>query len=112
MKQKNPGSGLYQPSFEHDACGIGAVVNSRGVKSHRIVDQALRIVENLEHRAGKDADGLTGDGVGILLQICHEFFVKVCGALNIALGPQGSYGVGDALSAARGTGVQTGEETF
>ncbi len=93
MKQKNPGSGLYQPSFEHDACGIGAVVNSRGVKSHRIVDQALRIVENLEHRAGKDADGLTGDGVGILLQICHEFFVKVCGALNIALGPQGSYGV-------------------
>ena len=60
---------LYEPSFEHDNCGIGAVVNIDGSKSHRIVDSALSIVEKLEHRAGKDASGETGDGVGILLQI-------------------------------------------
>ena len=68
---------LYEPSFEHDACGIGAVVNIDGSKSHKIVDNALSIVEKLEHRAGKDASGETGDGVGILLQISHEFFKGV-----------------------------------
>ena len=57
--------GLYSPAFEHDNCGIGAVVNSRGIKSHLTVERALHIVENLEHRAGKDAEGKTGDGVGI-----------------------------------------------
>ncbi len=66
--------GLYRQQFEHDNCGIGAVVNSKGVKSHQTVENALRIVENLEHRAGKDAEGKTGDGVGILLQISHSFF--------------------------------------
>ena len=60
---------LYSPRFEHDNCGIGAVVNIKGIKSHATVDDALTIVETLEHRAGKDADGKTGDGVGILLQI-------------------------------------------
>ena len=69
-------NGLYLPQFEHDACGIGAVVSLDGVKSRRAVDQALRIVEKLEHRAGKDADGSTGDGVGILTQIPHAFFAK------------------------------------
>ena len=69
--------GLYDPQFEHDACGIGAVVDIKGRKSHQTVDDALRIVERLEHRAGKDAEGKTGDGVGILLQISHEFFSKV-----------------------------------
>ncbi len=67
---------LYEPSFEHDACGIGAVVSIDGIKSHKIVDNALSIVEKLEHRAGKDASGETGDGVGILLQISHDFFKK------------------------------------
>ena len=61
--------GLYRPDFEHDACGIGAVVDIQGRPSHRTVDDALKIVEKLEHRAGKDAEGKTGDGVGILLQI-------------------------------------------
>ena len=56
--------GLYSPTFEHDNCGIGAVVNSKGIKSHQTVERALCIVENLEHRAGKDAEGKTGDGVG------------------------------------------------
>ncbi len=74
---------LYEPSFEHDACGIGAVVNIDGSKSHKIVDNALSIVEKLEHRAGKDASGETGDGVGILLQISHDFFkgVAECGEI-------------------------------
>ena len=60
--------GLYRQQFEHDNCGIGAVINSKGIKSHTTVENALKIVENLEHRAGKDAEGKTGDGVGILLQ--------------------------------------------
>ena len=72
MKTKN----LYQPSFEHDNCGIGAVVDIKGRKNHQIVADALKIVENLEHRAGKDAEGKTGDGVGILTQVSHNFFQK------------------------------------
>ena len=68
---------LYEPSFEHDNCGICAIVNIKGEKSHAIVDDALKIVENLEHRAGKDGEGKTGDGVGILTQIPHKFFQKV-----------------------------------
>ena len=66
--------GLYEPRFEHDACGIGAVVDIQGRKSYQTVDDALKIVEKLEHRAGRDATGETGDGVGILLQISHRFF--------------------------------------
>lgn len=68
--------GMYDSGFEHDNCGIGAVVNIKGIKTHKTVSDALRIVENLEHRAGKDAEGKTGDGVGILLQISHKFFKK------------------------------------
>ena len=70
--------GLYDPQFEHDNCGIGAVVNIKGIKTRETVDNALKIVENLEHRAGKDAEGKTGDGVGIMLQVSHKFFSKVC----------------------------------
>ena len=61
---------------EHDACGIGAIVNIDGRKDHSLIDQALTIVERLDHRAGKDASGKVGDGVGILLQISHRFFSK------------------------------------
>ena len=68
---------LYQESFEHDACGIGGVIHIKGNKSHQVVDDALKIVEKLEHRAGKDATGEVGDGVGIMLQICHPFFEKI-----------------------------------
>ncbi len=68
--------GLYRPQFEHDNCGIGAIVNIKGEKSHKTVENALEIVENLEHRAGKDAEGKTGDGVGILSQVSHRFFCK------------------------------------
>ena len=86
--------GLYHPSFEHDNCGIGAVANIKGLKTHKTVDQALHIVENLEHRAGKDAEGKTGDGVGIMLQISHKFFKKAVKPLGIRLGNEREYGIG------------------
>ena len=85
---------LYDPSFEHDACGIGAVVNIDGTASRKIVDNALSIVEKLEHRAGKDATGETGDGVGILVQISHTFFKKAAAESGIKLGDERDYGVG------------------
>ena len=87
-------AGLYRSGFEHDNCGIGAVVNIKGIKSHETVVNALKIVENLEHRAGKDAEGQTGDGVGILLQISHRFFSKVCKPLGFSLPKNRDYGVG------------------
>ena len=87
-------TGLYDPSFEHDNCGIGAVVNIKGIKTHDTVNNALKIVENLEHRAGKDAEGKTGDGVGILLQISHKFFSKAVAELGYDLGKEGDYGIG------------------
>lgn len=86
--------GLYDPRFEHDNCGIGAVVDMKGRKTHETVADALKIVENLEHRAGKDADGKTGDGVGILLQISHKFFKKAVEPLNIKLENERDYGIG------------------
>ena len=85
---------LYEPSFEHDNCGIGAVVSIDGKKSRKVVDKALSIVEKLEHRAGKDASGKTGDGVGILLQICHNFFTKAAAEAGISISGEGEYGIG------------------
>ena len=90
----NCNKGLYRADFEHDNCGIGAVVNIKGNQTHDLVDDALKIVENLEHRAGKDADEKTGDGVGILTQIPHDFFKKVCAFEKIELGEARSYAVG------------------
>ncbi len=91
MAEKNR---LYSPRFEHDNCGIGAVVNIKGVKSHKTVEDALTIVETLEHRAGKDAEGKTGDGVGILLQISHRFFKKAAAQMNITLKGERDYAIG------------------
>ena len=99
---------LYEPSFEHDNCGIGAVVNIDGSKSHKIVDNALSIVEKLEHRAGKDASGETGDGVGILVQISHEFFKKAAADLVGKLGER-EYGIGQFFFP--GDVVSTGSTT-
>ena len=84
----------YGNVTEHDACGIGAVVDILGRKSRRTVDDALRIVEKLEHRAGKDALGETGDGVGILTQIPHSFFRTAAAELGITLPEAGDYAVG------------------
>ena len=81
---------LYSERFEHDACGIGAVVNIDGIASHDVVDDALTIVERLEHRAGKDATGQVGDGVGVLLQMPHKLY----STFGFDLGQKGDYGVG------------------
>ncbi len=89
-----PKAPLYREEFEHDNCGIGACVNIKGEKSRETVENALKIVENLEHRAGKDAEGKTGDGVGILTQIPHRFFARVTKPLGIDLGREREYGVG------------------
>ena len=86
--------GLYDPSFEHDNCGIGAIVQIDGKVSHKLVADALSIVERLEHRAGKDAEGKTGDGVGILTQIPHKFFVKKLAEQGITLPERRQYAVG------------------
>ena len=87
-------AGLYVPELEHDNCGIGAVVDIYGRKSYRTLDDALKIVEHLEHRAGKDAEGKTGDGVGVLTQISHKFFAKAAGEAGITLGKEREYGIG------------------
>lgn len=94
VKRELPAAPLHCERFEHDNCGIGACVNIKGQKSHAIVENALKIVENLEHRAGKDAEGKTGDGVGILVQISHSFFTKVTKNIGIELGGEREYGVG------------------
>ncbi len=94
QKETRPVAPMYDPRFEHDACGIGAVVDIKGRKTHQTVDDALKIVEKLEHRAGKDAAGETGDGVGILLQISHGFFSKAAAELGFELGGERDYGVG------------------
>ena len=86
-------NGLYDPRFEHENCGIGAVVNMDGTSDRKVVDSALRIVETLEHRAGKDAEGKTGDGVGILLQISHTYFSKVAKEAGIQIGGKREYGI-------------------
>jgi len=86
--------GLYDASFEHDNCGIGAIIHLDGKVSHDLVADALSIVENLEHRAGKDAEGKTGDGVGILTQVPHKFFKKIMKEQDVVLGDARSYGVG------------------
>ncbi len=86
--------GLYDPVFEHDNCGIGAVVNIKGEASREVVENALRIVEKLEHRAGKDAEGRTGDGVGILVQMPVSYFKKAAAGLGYDIGEKGDFGVG------------------
>ncbi|MCR5772400.1 MAG: glutamate synthase subunit alpha, partial [Butyrivibrio sp.] len=79
---------------EHDACGIGAVININGKPDNKVLDDALSIVEKLEHRAGKDASGKVGDGVGILVQISHKFFSGEAKKLGFKIGGAGDYGIG------------------
>lgn len=71
--------GLYLPEFEHDNCGAGFICSLKGTKSNDIIHKALEILEKLEHRGAVSADGKTGDGAGILIDIPHDFFVKNCG---------------------------------
>ena len=86
--------GLYDPQFEHAACGVGMVANIKGVKSHAIITQGLEVLINLGHRGASGADPETGDGAGVLVQMPHEFFDKECDRLGIALPERGEYGVG------------------
>ncbi|MDY7009731.1 MAG: glutamate synthase large subunit [Planctomycetota bacterium] len=87
-------TGLYEAGREHDACGIGAVINIGGVRSHEILEFGRQVLLNLRHRGAAGSDETTGDGAGILFQIPHEFFVERAGKDGIALGKPGSYGVG------------------
>jgi len=87
-------TGLYDPSFEHDACGIGFVANIKGNKSHQIISDALTILENMEHRGACGCENNTGDGAGIMIQIPHEFFFYECVKLGVHLPAYGNYGVG------------------
>ncbi|MEO5364267.1 MAG: glutamate synthase large subunit, partial [Magnetococcus sp. DMHC-8] len=86
--------GLYDPAFEHDACGIGFVANINGKKSHDIIRMALDVLVNLTHRGATGADPLTGDGAGLLMQLPDDFLRAECKRLNITLPPEGQYGVG------------------
>ena len=95
MSSTQPGpQGLYDPAYEHDACGVGFVVDLKNRKSHDIVHKALEILCNLEHRGACGCEENTGDGAGILIQMPHRFFAKQTAALGIALPAAGEYGVG------------------
>ncbi len=108
-----PKQGLYDPQFEHDACGVGFIVHMKGQKSHEIVEQALTILVNLDHRGACGCETNTGDGAGILMQVPHRFLKKVATAENIELPEAGQYGVGMVYcspdSAARAQGQQVFE---
>ena len=94
-QQINPANqGLYRPEFEHDACGIGFTANLKGRKSHKIVRDAITMLERMDHRGACGCDPNTGDGAGILLQIPHEFFLEECAKLGFQLPAAGWYGVG------------------
>ena len=81
---------LYQPTNEHDACGVGMIVNIHGNKSHELVDAALKVLENMKHRGAEGADNKIGDGAGIMVQIPHEFILLQ----GIPVPEKGKYGTG------------------
>ena len=82
--------GLYDPSQEHDSCGIGFVAQIKGIKSHDIIHRGLEVLENMSHRGAESADNVTGDGAGILIQLPHSFFL----AKGIKVPAEGKYGAG------------------
>jgi len=87
-------AGLYDPSFEHDSCGIGFVANINGNKSHQVISDALTVLENMEHRGACGCENNTGDGAGIMIQTPHDFFVEECLNLGVNLPDYSRYGVG------------------
>jgi glutamate synthase (NADPH/NADH) large chain len=94
MNQTESPQGLYRPEFEHDSCGTGFITNINGHKSNQIIDNALTMLENMEHRGACGCDPETGDGAGILIQLPHELFMEECSNLEISLPEPGEYGVG------------------
>ena len=102
MKKKNKNinfngrplnKGLYDPNYEHDACGIGFVANIRGNKEHSIILDGLKILENLTHRGAVGADPTLGDGAGLLLQIPDQFLREECKKHDVILPEEGSYAI-------------------
>jgi len=94
MNQKDSDQGLYRPEFEHDSCGTGFITNINGHKTYQIINDALTMLENMEHRGACGCDPETGDGAGILIQLPHEFLMEECSDLEISLPEPGEYGVG------------------
>jgi glutamate synthase (NADPH/NADH) large chain len=92
--KRNTAEGLYDPRQEHDACGLGFIANMKGKKSHKIIQDGIRILENLEHRGATGADPLMGDGAGMLVQIPHDFFADECSKLGFTLPNAEEYGLG------------------
>src|SRR3984885_10784661 len=89
-----PAQGLYDPRFEHDACGIGFVASVKGHKSHDIIVKGIQVLINLTHRGACGCDPETGDGAGVLIQIPHQFFARECATLGFTLPAAGEYGIG------------------
>ena len=94
MQTAPKAQGLYDPQFEHDACGVGFIAHIKGKKTHSIIEQGLLILKNLTHRGATGADPLAGDGAGILIQLPDQFFREEMAKQGIALPPLGEYGVG------------------
>ena len=107
-----PKQGLYDPQFEHAACGVGFVVNMKGRKSHEIVQQALTILLNLDHRGAVGAETNTGDGAGILMQMPHKFLQKATQACGITLPAAGQYGAGVVFASPDAAVCARDEATF
>ncbi len=105
-------SGLYRPEFEHDACGIGALAHLKGVRSHQMVDDALSVLVNLEHRGGKGLEHNTGDGAGILFQVPHHFFRKEAQKCGHLLPDEGDYGVAMLFFPQNERGVEVSKRIF
>ncbi len=107
-----PKQGLYDPQFEHDACGVGFIVHMKGKKSHDIVEQALTILLNLDHRGACGSETNTGDGAGILMQVPHKFLKKVAQEAKITLPEAGQYGVGMIYSSPDPATRETSQRLF
>ncbi|MFY8166667.1 MAG: glutamate synthase subunit alpha, partial [Sediminibacterium sp.] len=109
---QNQQQGLYNPAFEHDACGIGFVAHIKGIKSHQNIGDALTILENMEHRGASGSESNTGDGAGIMIQIPHEFFFSELLAQGIHLPDSNNYGVGFIFFPAEKGVVEECKEIF
>ncbi|MGF1569012.1 MAG: glutamate synthase large subunit [Nodosilinea sp.] len=104
--------GLYDPQFEHDACGVGFIVHMKGAQSHSIVEQGLTILVNLAHRGAVGAEANTGDGAGILLQLPHRFMAQAAAAEGITLPGRGHYGVGFFFASPNSVDREKGRRLF
>jgi glutamate synthase (NADPH/NADH) large chain len=97
MPQTQSRKGLYEPRFEHDACGVGFIADLNNVKSHEIVRKGIEILQNLDHRGARGAEKETGDGAGILVQLPHAFFLRECAKLGVTLPEPGEYAIGQCF---------------